>query len=436
MMQGQRKLEGELYLPSDGARYIKCFAVDPFSVLASANNTLYERLYPYYAEIWALSEIKKKPGFGAEFRSGAGGHCILYLNGVCRDREAGYPTLKLADTDAAAASFCVAVSVNSHYRNANWVAADDKDFIFFGALQPGQPLTRQAYERTQACAKIKGLLDGVEFHERLFRDKPDRMSRSDYMYEISVGTDYALTFGRNAFGARVPLDRQRMTAVIDYLNDLNRPYRDGLATYRWRLFNDNCSHVAHNALAAAGIWPEWPTGEFFLTAAFNFPVPKNEFVDLVLRTNDLPIEDPYVLYRDEAARRLLLERGTLPAGPGGLASAIPAVRANEVYDTSNLRLIFYDNPFWGPYRFRFAHIFSNARYFDLRTNLLYFEERYKAARCGLKLASGPNDNTPAKSGARPRFCEVYERYIEGEIASVKTRLTMLAHSTLADSGWV
>ena len=47
---------------------------------------LYSRLFPYYAELCALSEIKKKPGFGVEIISGGpGGHAVLYLNGACRD---------------------------------------------------------------------------------------------------------------------------------------------------------------------------------------------------------------------------------------------------------------------------------------------------------------------------------------------------------------
>ena len=50
------------------------------------SGTAYEDLYPYHAELCALSELRKKPGFGVPLRSGIGGHSLLYLNGVRLDR--------------------------------------------------------------------------------------------------------------------------------------------------------------------------------------------------------------------------------------------------------------------------------------------------------------------------------------------------------------
>ncbi len=342
--------------------------------------TTYEGFFPYYAELCALSELRKKPGFGVPISSGMGGHSLLYLNGVRLDRAAGYPVLRLCTPDESPAHYGVGISVNSHYRNANWVAVEGRDFLWRGTLAPGAPLTRDAYEHTQLQAKAMGFLDGVEFHPAWFRDKPAGMSERDFMYEISVATDYAVQFGRDVFRARVPLDRARIGAMVDYLNALNAPYREGRKIYHWRLLNDNCCHVAHNALATAGLWAAWPTGQFFVFAAFCFPVPKNEFVDLMLRANDLPIEDAASLYKDVPARQALRQWGTLPTMPGALASTGPAITPNEVYDVERLRLIFYDNPFWGPYRFRFKRIYATPRYTDLQANLAYFAARYAQAR--------------------------------------------------------
>ncbi|HTQ72101.1 MAG TPA: hypothetical protein VMH92_11480 [Acidocella sp.] len=340
----------------------------------------YEDMFPYYAELCALSELRKKPGFGVPISSGRGGHSLLYLNGVRVERDpCGYPTLALCPPGPEAGRHGSAISVNSHYRNANWVAFEGRDFVFHGAHPCGTPLTREAYEHTQSQARARGLLEGIEFHEHLFRDKPAGMSREVFKYEISVATDYAVCFGRDVYRTRLPLNATQMRCIIDYLNALNEPYRSGAKIYRWRLFNDNCAHVAHNALAAARIWAPWPTGQFFLRAAFKFPVPKNEMVNLALRANDLPLEDPAALFQDQAAREALLTHGTLPTGPGALASTAPAIAANEVYDTQKLRLIFYDNPIWGPYRFRFRRIFTEPRYTSLAANLRHFAQRYRAA---------------------------------------------------------
>ena len=310
--------------------------------------------------------------------------------------------------------------MNSHYGNANWVGVEGRDFQRRGALAPGQRLTHEAYAHTQATAKAAGFLDGVEFHKSLFQDKPAGMSARDYMYEISVATDYGAQFGRNIYSARVPLNRARMTAIIDYLNALNAPYREGNRLYRWRVLNNNCAHVAHNALAAAGVWSPWPTGQFFAFAAFKFPVPKNELVDLMLRANDLPIEDPDTLYDDLAARTSLLASGTLPTAPGALAGAAPAIADNDVYDVARLRLIFFDNPFWGPYSPRFRRIFATPRYHNLEANLRHFAARYAAAQA--------RSATSRHSGERALFQSRYHDYIARMAEQLRAQLAQFGET--------
>jgi hypothetical protein len=417
---------GAVVMGIGGAAFESRASISTGAGNAPAGSDVYERFYPYYAELAALSELRKKPGFGVPIRSGMGGHCLLYLNGVRLDRAAGYPTLKLCAPDASPSSHGVGISVNSHYKNANWVAAEGRDFVLRGALEPGERLTRDAYERTQRHAKAMGMLDGVQFHDHLFRDKPSGMSVRDYMYEISVATDYAVRFGRDTYRARIPLDNKRMASIIDFLNGLNAPYRDGTRVFRWRILNNNCAHVAHNALAVAGIWAPWPTGQFFARAAFKFPVPKNELVDLVLRTNDLPIQDAQAMYEDEVAQRALFDADALPTAPAALAIAERAIPDNDVYDTDRLRLIFYDNPFWGPYRFRFARIFKQPRYSDLRANLRHFATIYAEAQERSRAARGEGQG--GFSGERARFQIRYEQYIAREIAKLHCQLASLEHS--------
>jgi hypothetical protein len=371
----------------------------------------YEDIVPYYAELCALSELRKKPGFGVPLSSGMGGHLLLYLNGVRVDRSSGYPVLEVCPPGVEAGRHGAAISANSHYRNANWVAVEDRDFIFRGALAPGEALTREAYARTQAIARARGLLDGIEFHEHFFRDKPPGMSVEEFKYEISVATDYGSQFGRDCYRARVPLDAARMQRVVDFLNALNEPYRAGRRIYRWRLFNDNCVHMAHNALAAAGFWAPWPTGQSAVFAAFRFPVPKNTLVDLALRANDLPIEDAEAVFANAEARRALMESGRLPTGPAALTSVAPAIPANDVYDVRKLRLIFYDNPFWGPYRGWFRRILSEPRYTDLHANLRHFAGRYQAAARRLPRQTGVDRD-------RAQFRDRYEHHIAAEAAKI------------------
>ena len=387
--------------------------------LSADDEQSYAALYPYYAELCALSQFKKKPGFGAEVSSGLyqgiGGHAVLYLNGVCRVADAHYPTVALCSPEGSSpADSGVGISINAHYKNATWIATPGRDFFFHGGLKPHQKLTRDAYRQTQAAAESLGILDGVEFHSEVFAEIPPGMSEHDYMYEVSVATDYAIGFGRDRYCGRVPLQRAQMARVVAFLNELNEPYKEGKREFEWDVLRNNCSHVLHNALAAAGVWRPWPTEQFLLLAAVNFPVPKNEFVNLMRRTNDLPLDDPDALYRDEAGRRALMEQGWLPTEPGALAEAERVVQDNEVYAT-DLSLIFYDDPIIGVYRRRFARIFAEPRYTELRANLAYFDALYRRI--------GPAD--AAARGDEAEFDRRFDAYIAGERARVEAALGQL-----------
>jgi hypothetical protein len=187
--------------------------------------------------------------------------------------------------------------------------------------------------------------------------------------------------------------------------------------------------MIHNALTAAGVWDEWPADQFFLFAAFDFPVPKNEFVNLMRRTNDLPLDDPDRLYADAAVRQTLLQDGRLPTVPGALAEAIPARRENDVYDT-DLDLIFYDEPFlFDTYRTRFRKILSEPRYSDIGANLRHFSELYKRIRASRPPVDRFLEAHPTlPPSERERFAAFYARLqdsIDRESAAVDARLARM-----------
>lgn len=65
-----------------------------------------------------------------------------------------------------------------------------------------------------------------------------------------------------------------MDVIVHYLNALNQPYRSAQKDFHWNVLRDNCAYLAHNALAAVGLWPELRTDRPLLVAAFDFPVPE------------------------------------------------------------------------------------------------------------------------------------------------------------------
>ena len=335
----------------------------------------YAALFPYYVEFCAVSEIRKRPGSPVDVEGGGpGGHSVLYLNGVCKDHGSDYPVIAVCN-GAPSPDQGVGISVNAHYRNANWTATEGRNFFLHGDLVPGEALTEKAYARTQAAAKRQGVLNGIVFYDDAMKNKPASISARDYMYEMSVATDYAIAFGRDRYCARVPIDRRRMQGVVTYLNSVNAPYRSGEREFHWDVLRDNCAHLTHNVLATVGVWRHWPTERPLLIAAFDFPVPKNEFVNLMRRTNDLPIEHPNTIMDNDELRDALLNQDWIATRPGGLAEAERAVPVNALYDT-NLRLIFYDEEVFGHYQQRFEQEFHEPRYMNLSANFKYFASKY------------------------------------------------------------
>jgi hypothetical protein len=417
----------------------------------TSDEALYSSLYPYYAEFCAVSQILKKPGFGAEIRGGRGGHAVLYLNGVCRDHDAHYPTLVLCDPHGDPDRQGVGLSVNEHFKNANWVATEGREFFFHGGLAPTDRLTRDAYRQVLAKAQSQGIYDGVQFYDRVFADDmPEgwQGSHEDFKYEISMGTDFAINLARDRYCARVPLDRPKMGPIVQYLNGLNDIYKSGQKDFVWNVVQDNCTHLAHNVLAAVGVWPEWETNQFIAFAAFDFPVPKNEFVNLATRTNDLPLQDPAAIYADSSARADMMRESWLPTEPGALVEIESTMKDNDVYDTDT-KLIFYDAPFIEAHKHRFDAILADLRYYDIRANLQYFAELYRRAAAARKPMAAPataederrgNKAWPAAGASGPAarnfaaFQARYDGYIERMSAQVRSQLAALPPDSASVSG--
>ena len=198
-----------------------------------------------------------------------------------------------------------------------------------------------------------------------------------------------------------------MNRMIDFLNAENAPYRAG-KVYVWDLFGDNCIHLAHNALAAAGLWDRWPTNRPLLISIFDFPTPRNEFVNLVQRTNDHVPADPGAAYDDPQTRRSLLLTGEFPTRPGALALSRNIHQPNALYEPG-LTLIFYDEPMFGHYQADSDRIFATPRYSDLAANRAYF-----AALARAKLADRRTVESwlaTSRYAADPTtFSVIYDRY--------------------------
>jgi hypothetical protein len=374
----------------------------------------------FYFEYCAGSDIRMNPGFPPDISGGAGGHAAFFLNGACRDPAVAYPTLRLCDELPPDTVQGAGVSMDANFSNANWTVTPGHDFFYNGGVPPGEPLTAERYRLVQHTAEQIGVLRGIVFQPALFADKPAGMSDEDYRYNLSIGTEYGLTLARGLYCARVPLSRAQMAAMVDYLNAKNALYRNGPRHFDGSVFQDNCVHLSHNTLAVAAVWKDWPTDQFWPFAVLSFPVPKNDFVNQMRRTNDTPMADLAALYDDPAARRLLLDFGRLPSEPGALATAYPPHKPNAVF-RSDVALMFYDDPPIGSYQRWFDAIFSQPRYTDPAANLRYFSTLYASLEANrLPLAAWDARLPPAE---QPAFAVFYARYyqrlaaLRGQIAA-------------------
>ena len=380
---------------------------------ATMDDAAYTALFPTYAEFCALSQIKKKPGFGADIRGQIGGHSVFYLQGACRVAEAGYPVL------APCADGGAGLSMNEHFRNASWVATPGRGMFFDGGLPPGRPVDRAAYAEVQARAQRIGIYGGVRFWPKAFGPGTEGMAPADAKYEMSIGTDYGIALARGRHCVRIPVTRAQMDIMIAWLNAQNEPYRTGRAEFRWSVFTDNCIHLAHNALAAAGLWEEWRTRRPLLVSVFDFPVPRNEFVNMVRRTN-APLPTLAELSRSPAAQESLARTGALPQRPGALAVSVPPRRPNAVYDT-DLKMIFYDEPNIGHYQDWSDALFADPAELDLDANLRVWGQRLLDARAALATAPMPAGDPAAVAALRGR----YDAFLAGAANATARRRAQL-----------
>ena len=190
------------------------------------------------------------------------------------------------------------------------------------------------------------------------------------------------------------------------------------------MFTDNCIHLAHNALAVAGVWDEWRINRPLLVSIFDFPVPKNEFVNLMRRTNDLRLLDLARAWRDPAAQRSVLEFGRLPATPGAIAEARAPQRPNDVYDT-DLQLIFYDDPLLGPYQGWFDALFADPGTLDLQRNAAVFAAAYRKAEAERRpLAWWQAQPRYRDDAAFPAFYDRFYQIVADGLARPASRPTL------------
>lgn len=346
----------------------------------------YDSIFSTYAEFCAVSKIKSLNSSGG----GAYGHAAMYLKGACRDTESEYPRIKPCDHGG------VGLSVNNYFRNINWIAVDGKEFFFTGGLSPERTLTSEVAESVIASAIRKGYLKNVQLHDEVMAEKEPRDSVEHFIGMQTIGTDYAMNFGRNVYCVRLPVTKSMMRKIVDHYNSVNEYYYVGKREYRWLQTANNCTHTPFNALAAASFWkPKNNKDAWFLTLGstplpvnpYNLAVPFNVLTETIAASNDGELPTVEQIYENPAAAKALVEEdgGWLLNQPGALVEQFGIHRDNKLYDTNSAfkavesSIIASGNPYE-----MFNRQFSHKRYGDLKANFEYFRAKILRAQAHMK----------------------------------------------------
>lgn len=327
---------------------------------------IYNSLFPTYAEACFGSQEVNLDGS----RGGPIGHIFLHVRGLCRDEKSAYP--RVTECSGMAPNQSVSVSVDGAFKNVSWVAIDDRDFMFRGNLAENQPLTKQVQEDTINEAVKRGYFKNIEITEDYFTDRqkyPSYESKEKWLARASLGTSFALTFHRHLLCARIPLKQEQLTQIKTYLNGENERYYLHKEIHQWTVLSDNCAHLVHNALAAAGLWQPLQVKAPFPLNLFNMGVPPTEWVRSVYTMND-SWDNLLNLYKQGFYRNEIL-KGNFHFLFGGTIEMIPVHQfENSVADIDSNFHVF------GPPVTGFGNggpkkrYLTEPQYADLKTNFL------------------------------------------------------------------
>ena len=393
---------------------------------------VYDSLFPHYVEIATVTQYHRRGGKPG----GWGGHATMFVSGAERDEDAGYPRLRLVDeeTDLSSSVSGIGVSVNRIFTNVNWVAIPGRDVFLHGGVTPDSELDEAAYEAAIARAAAAGWFAGIRVEDALARLRPIGMTAEEFIVRHSIGTDFALTFARGVYSVRLPLGRAAIGAVVDHLNQVNDAARS--SGYTWNAYTNNCSHVIHNALAAAGVWdPKHARGPGMVNLArdlasvaasvvrggiSDFSFPANNFVRAYEAGNEHPIENVDAAFADHDIARTIAQ-GWLSAAPGALVVRYPIhdLARNRLFEMGRDPFLFSVPAIWDK-RDKFLKLTRDpaAEITDLGANLRWFRDRYAA---GLASSSAGTDGGGA-GGAFGPFRERFRAYIAGALAATNEQL--------------
>jgi hypothetical protein len=410
------------------------------SAFAGRNEDVYDSLYPYYAEVCALHAVERNANYVITDDGSTAGHSVAYIRGACKDPSVPYPRLKLCDSSVKDTDRRgVGISVNRFFKNANWTAVASRKLFFDGGGTHGRESFSGAdYEGTVAAALREGVYKNLllELTNEANRVKPPQMTTEEFVARESMGTDYAIRASRDSYCTYLPLTQDMTIHAINQLNALNDKYAVS-KDYEWRVFSNNCAHLIHNALAAAGVWSPIGVDQFYpIQVLFDVAVPSNQFLNLLRIADNVPIDNIVDLYRNANTRRTLNEFGWLPTSDGIVVTSEPLTLPNDVFHRGRGLL------FMSAIGIRDTKSYmSTARWTNLYQSVLDARNRLVSLRMNYQRPQLRGRIEKKKVGAEiresvvypmppaelPAFEAKYLAFLDARVAELNKKLATLSH---------
>lgn len=376
----------------------------------------YDLLFPTYLEFSSGTQVKPFK----EESGGIGGHAVVYIRGLCKDYSVTYPRVKVCDPNEKQLfpHDGVGISVDSQFRNVNWVAVPGYEFFMNGERSAGATVNEAEITRTNFRASELRAFEGVKFHPENLDPKLPPAEYRRKLIALCTATDFALTYGRTMTSHRVPIHAKHLADIADYLNGLNAPFLSGKANYQWSGLSNNCAHLSAKIFAIAGIRKAVPTSLPTREQILNLTIPSNGLITLQNGTNFRNIEARQIWKKDATLREAILKDGELPVGAGSLTGTFPVVTKNEIYATDLHHLTLMPKPFYdAPSAIWNTYISDHSpKYSKLYENLKMWRKKYKEA---LKSIS----NYRCRDSKCVDFMQKYEKILRAEISRTEENLT-------------
>lgn len=335
---------------------------------------IYNTLNPYYAEVCTATQYL--PLVERANNGGTGGHATVFLNGACLDESKPYPYLKMCDdsvdlTDPNTSG--VGVSLNLMFANVRFIAIPGRDNFMKGPAEWGEMITPEVVERTRQYYLQQPWFDGIELASEQTKDctcKADQCTKPELkkcLIDKNTGIDFAITFARSSYCARLPMPKQALAKVVESLNvqntDAYLKSKNGERGYTYDVIVDNCSHLIHNAIAATGFFDAkakvkstwyskiWgPISEIAADLDANIisggefglmSVPVHNINRIAKRSIDLKINDIDEMYKNDSLNKMIFNYNWIPAGSGSMVSVTRQRRNSTAFEEGEVGVSFF-----------------------------------------------------------------------------------------------